>query len=78
MFLHDPSTASSGRKLTAETFGDSYGSFFCVAPLSIKHALSSSGLPTAPTASGVGSWGPVIQDREQNLRACPFAHVDVF
>ncbi|HWZ80075.1 MAG TPA: hypothetical protein VNX87_26295 [Candidatus Sulfotelmatobacter sp.] len=28
MFLHDPSTASSGRKLITETLGDSYGSFF--------------------------------------------------
>ena len=28
MFLHDPNTASSGRKLITETFGDSYGSFF--------------------------------------------------
>jgi hypothetical protein len=28
MFLHDPNTASSGRKLITETFGGSYGSFF--------------------------------------------------
>src|SRR5215472_378218 len=79
VFLHAPSTASSGRRLMTVTCGDSYGLFFSGAPSSNTNPPTSRlRPPSTSVATSVGSSGRVIQDGQQNLRAGPFAHIDFF
>ena len=76
LFLQDPSTASSGRKLMTEIFGGSYTWFGEAFLSSSINPPSSKILSPASTTTPAGSRGLVIQDGKQHLRASPFPNID--